>query len=48
MTAGPGGLSSKHGPALDLPGRFMIVAMLMLAAVAALSPWAYPLLLDGF
>lgn len=48
MTAGPGGLSSKHGPALDLPARFMIVAMLMLTAVAALSPWAYPLLLNGF
>ncbi|MCA9859893.1 MAG: hypothetical protein KC438_09230 [Thermomicrobiales bacterium] len=48
MTAGPGGLSSKHGPALDLPGRFMILAMVMLAAVAVASPVAYPLLLDGF
>jgi len=48
MTGGPGGLSSKHGPALDLPGRFMVLAMVMLVAVALVSPWAYPLLLDGF
>ncbi len=48
MTGGPGGLSSKHGPALDLPARFMILAMVMLAGVAIVSPWAYPLLLDGF
>lgn len=48
MTGGPGGLSSKHGPALDLPGRFMALAMLMLAAVALLSPWAYRWLIDGF
>ncbi len=44
----PGGLSSKHGPALDLPGRFMILAMVMLAIVALVSPLAYPLLVEGF
>lgn len=43
-----GGLSSKHAPDLDLPGRFMIVAMVMLAGVAIVSPLAYPLLLEGF
>lgn len=48
MTGGPGGLSSKHGPALDLPGRFMALAMLMLAVVAVVSPWAYRWLIDGF
>jgi hypothetical protein len=48
MTGGPGGLSSNHGPELDLPGRFMVVAMVMLSIVALVSPWAYRLLLDGF
>jgi len=48
MTGGPGGISSKHGPALDLPARFMGLGMIMLAAVAIASPWAYPLMLDGF
>jgi hypothetical protein len=42
------GISSAHAPALDLPARFMALGMLGLAVVAALSPWAYPLLLDGF
>ncbi len=48
MSFGGGGLSSKNAPELDLPGRFMIVAMIMLLLVALISPWAYPLLLDGF
>lgn len=48
MTSGPGGLNSKHGPALDLPGRFMMLAMLMLAVVALVSPWAYRWLIEGF
>lgn len=48
MIGGPGGLSSKDGPELDLPGRFMVVAMIILAVVALVSPFAYPVLLDGF
>ena len=48
MIGGPGGLSSKDGPELDLPGRFMVMAMIMLAVVAIVSPFAYPVLLDGF
>jgi hypothetical protein len=42
------GISSDHAPALDLPARFMALGMLGLVTVAALSPWAFPLLLDGF
>lgn len=48
MTGGSGGISSKHGPALDLPARFMGLGMIMLAAVALASPLAYPLMLGGF
>lgn len=47
MTA-PSGISSKHAPALDLPASFMALAMVALALAAIVSPWAYPLLLDGF
>lgn len=47
-TAGPGGISSASAPALDLPARFMALAMIGFAVVAALLPWAAPLLLRGF
>jgi hypothetical protein len=46
--ASPAAISTKHAPALDLPARFMALAMLLLALSGILSPWAYPLLLDGF
>ena len=42
------GISSAHAPALDLPARFMALGMLGLVTVAIISPWAFPLLLDGF
>ncbi len=41
-------MNSRHAPELDLPARFMALAMVMLGVVAAISPWAYPLLLQGF
>jgi len=46
--AAPSGIGSRHAPALDLPGRFMALAMLALAVAALVSPWAYPLLPGGF
>ncbi|MCC7024010.1 MAG: hypothetical protein IT338_14395 [Thermomicrobiales bacterium] len=44
----PGSISSKHAPALDLPARFMALAMLLLAALALAAPWTMPLLLGSF
>jgi hypothetical protein len=48
MASSPGGISSRHAPALDLPARFMVVGMAALAVAALLSPWAYRLLPGGF
>lgn len=42
------GISSAHAPALDLPARFMALAMLVLAGVAVTAPWTMPLLLGSF
>lgn len=46
--AAPRGISSAHAPALDLPARFMALGMCGFLIVAALAPWAAPLLLRGF
>lgn len=42
------GINSAHAPEIDLPGRFMVFAMLNLLVVALLAPWGVPLLLEGF
>lgn len=42
------GISSAHAPALDLPARFMALAMLILAGLAVSAPWTMPLLLGSF
>lgn len=43
-----GGISSANAPDLDIPARFMALAMVGILIAAALGPWAYPLLLDSF
>ncbi len=43
-----GGISSAHAPDLDIPARFMALAMIGILAAAAIGPWAYPLLLESF
>lgn len=47
-SAAPRGISSAHAPALDLPARFMALGMVGFLTVAALAPWAAPLLLHSF
>lgn len=43
----PTSISSANAPALDLPARFMALAMTALALVAVLLPWGLPLLFGG-
>ncbi|HMM40873.1 MAG TPA: hypothetical protein PKA95_03140 [Thermomicrobiales bacterium] len=43
-----GGISSAHAPDLDIPARFMALAMIGILTTAAIGPWAYPLLLESF
>lgn len=45
MTAG---ISSAHAPALDLPARFMVLGMTVLAALALAAPWSLALLFGSF
>ncbi|HEU4793455.1 MAG TPA: hypothetical protein VFS96_07340 [Nitrolancea sp.] len=47
-SAAPRGISSAHAPALDLPARFMVLGMCGFLTVAAVAPWAAPLLLHSF
>ncbi|HCG29885.1 MAG TPA: hypothetical protein DEU95_09140 [Chloroflexi bacterium] len=43
-----GGISSANAPDLDIPARFMVLAMIGMLVSAAIGPWAYPLLLKSF
>ena len=44
-SAAPRGIRSTHAPAFNLPARFMALGMFGFLIVAALAPWAAPLLL---
>jgi hypothetical protein len=44
----PTSISSANAPQLDIPARFMVLAMIALSSSVALAPWGYPLLLRGF
>jgi hypothetical protein len=48
VSARPGGISSAHAPALDLPARFMALGMVIFCALAVAAPWTMPLLLGSF
>lgn len=41
-------LDSRNAPALDLPARFMVLAIASFAAAVLVSPWALPLMQGGF
>lgn len=43
-----GGISSAHAPDLDIPARFMALAMLGMLLTAIIGVVAYPLLLESF
>jgi len=42
------GISARHAPALDLPARFMALAVASFAVSALTAPWTLPLLQDHF
>ena len=42
------GISVNSAPALDLPARFLLLGMLCLLGVAIMSPFALPLLAQGY
>ncbi len=42
------GISSAHAPELDLPARFIALAMICLAVAAVASPFMLPLLVNGY
>lgn len=41
-------LDSRNAPSLDLPARFMVLAMTSFAVAIAISPWALPLMQGSF
>lgn len=41
-------LDSRNAPSLDLPARFMALAILALGTAVVVSPWALPLMQEGF
>ncbi len=41
-------LDSRNAPSLDLPARFMVLAIAAFATAVLISPWALPLMQEGF
>jgi hypothetical protein len=41
-------LDSRNAPSLDLPARFMVLAIVSFAVAVGISPWALPLMQGGF